>query len=563
MVLAETSAEKGADRTAGNAGPFDLPVPSRAANLRTLAWLPVISSSGRRLVGLDELFADAHAISRIDVRAPVERAGVLRFLTSVTALVLRASAVSSADSEPLTRTGFDPIAVSSALDGISDRLWLIHESTPFMQEGRYRGASSALKSAASIRSTSPGDASKAWWGRPGDGFATGHLSLLDAPAALAGFWFYSGNGNGGVTLDGVAVVQQGSAAGKVVAAGVRLWKTGENLAATLMMNTPANWVADTALPAWACTLAHSGEHNPIIAGTITGNATLLVPEWCNGEMTFTGAHVGGALRAGIPPTREHNTAIKDAKARNKLRTAAGAAATELEVVPESGVEALKLSLVNAWQSDPQVVLVKADPSKKPLKSGMDGLRAVKDMTAGTTTLHNLNAWYLRAFNPDVPDRGFLRRTHFTSELFCLQLVQKGSYGELSGASWLAMPPGTIGGSLAAQDALSVFAELAYDRVRKSLYLSIQDVTDDAEVTKATLAWALTRFTTLAEDVIEDVIALAVSGQTFTVDHLNTWSKAAMTAFAESIAPLVSARTLPTIATAQARLYKSLHRSESR
>ena len=140
-------------------------VPSPMGNIRQLAWVPIIDGSGRRLVGLDELFTHAHLIERIDVRAPIEKAGVLRFLTTVTALIARAQGIMPQTAEGVARDGFDPAAVTSVLDSIDDRLWLIHPSTPFMQEGRFRTATSSVKTAASIRSTSPGDSSKAWWGR--------------------------------------------------------------------------------------------------------------------------------------------------------------------------------------------------------------------------------------------------------------------------------------------------------------------------------------------------------------------------------------------------------------
>lgn len=537
-------------------------VPIRYGNVRELRWLPVIDANGRRLIGLEEAFLAAHLIDRIDVLAPIEKAGVLRFLTSVAALVLRAQGVTRESAEGVARDGFDPIAVAAALDSIDDRLWLIHEKTPFMQEGRYAGATSKSKTAASIRSTSPGDSSKAWWGRPGDGFATGYLSVESAPAALAGFWFYSVNGNGKVTLGGIPVAQQGSAAGKVIAAGVRLWKTGENLAATLLMNTPQSWVNDTELPAWAQTLERSGQLNPIVAGTITGNAALLIPTVVNHVLVFSGAHVGGSLRKGIPPTVEENATLVAAKARNKVITASGLPGVDLVPLPVLQLDALKESLKYAWLDDPQVVLRKADPKKTTTKQGLDTYRALNDMTAGTSTLHNLRAWYLRAFNPDVPDNGVLSRSVFHIELFSLQLNQKGSYGELAGASWLSMPPGTLGGSPEAQEALRSFAENAYEHVRKGLYNSIHAVVGSDAATDATLEFALGRFSSLAEDVVEDVVALAIQGQQFTAEHVQIWVRATMTAFDESMEPFSNARTLPDIAQARQRLFRAVNRSES-
>lgn len=387
-------------------------VPSPMGNIRQLAWLPIIDSSGRRRVGLDELFTRAHLIERIDVRAPIEKAGVLRFLTTVTALIARAQGIMPQTAEGVARDGFAPAVVASVLDGIDDRLWLIHPSTPFMQEGRFRMATSAVKTAASIRSTSPGDSTKAWWGRPGDGFATGHLDLASAPAALMGFWFYSVNGNGAVVLDGISIPVQGSAAGKVIAAGVRLWKTGENLAATLLMNTPQEWTEGAALPAWASTMEVSGELNPLIAATITGNATLLLPERVGESVVFVGAHIGSALRRGIPPSAADYAEMTSAKSRNKNAVtenkrlkAAGEPAIDLESLPVLGVDALKGSLVHAWRDDPQVVFRRPDPKKNKGAQKDEEIRALNDVDASTSVLHNLHGWYLRAFNPRYRDAG--------------------------------------------------------------------------------------------------------------------------------------------------------------
>lgn len=538
-------------------------------NIRHLRWLPVIDSSGRRLVGLDELYANAHRIERIDVRAPIERAGVLRFLTTVTALIARAQGLSRANAETVTTQGFDPEAIEQALDVLDDRLWLIHESTPFMQEARYTAVTSVAKTAASIRSTSPGDSTKAWWGRPGDGFATGTLALIDAPAALMGFWFYSVNGNGTAVLDGVPVAMQGSAAGKVIAAGVRLWKTGNNLAATLLMNTPQNWVRGVALPAWAQTLHTSGSLDDIVTATITGNATLLLAEERDGAVIFTGAHIGSALRRGIPPTEADYAAVKEAKNYNKtigienkaLKVAGEALLLPVEL-PSLGVDALKASLVDAWKSDPQVVLRKPDPKKKgPLRA--ENERALNDVNAGTSVMHNLRAWYLRAFNPEVPGAAsILVRDEFATEIFSLQLKQKGSYGELAGASWLSMPPGTIGGSAAVQQALSEFAEHAYERVRSALYNAIRSILGDDPATVATHDFALGRFSANADTVVAEVIALALTGHKFTKTHVQSWSAAALSAFDEAIAPYSSARRLPDIALARNSLIRALYRTES-
>jgi hypothetical protein len=537
-------------------------------NIRQLAWLPVIDSSGRRLVGLDELFTKAHLIERIDVRAPIERAGVLRFLTTVTALVVRAQGITKGDAESVTISGFAPASIKQALDAIDDRLWLIHDTTPFMQEGRYAGATSSVKTAASIRSTSPGDSTKAWWGRPGDGFATGNIAVIDAPAVLMGFWFYSLNNNGATVLDGFSLPMQGSAAGKTKAAGVRLWKVGENLAATLLMNTPREWTQGLEVPAWAQTLQTSGQLDPLVKATITGNATLLLTGEVDGEVMFTGAHIGSVLRRGIPPTAEGYAAFEAAKARNNAAIAANrtlsgdAEPTPLETLPLLGVDALKASLVNSWRDDPQIVLRKQDPKKKGVQKDED-IRALNDVNAGTSVLHNLRAWYLRAFNPDVPGRAsILVRDEFTTELFSIQMDQPSSYGVLTGASWLSMPPGTVGGSPVAQAALEKFAEYAYERVRGALYNAIRTVLHDDGAVAATHDYALARFSALADDVVTEVIAISLRGETFTSAHVRRWSAAAISGFDEAVEPYVNARRLPDIAIARIALIRALNKNET-
>ena len=541
---------------------------TQQGNIRELAWLPVIDATGRRLVGLNELFTQAHLIERIDVRAPIEKAGVLRFLTTVTALIARAQGITKTNAEAVAKGGFSPAAIAQALDAIDDRLWLVHATTPFMQEGRYAGATSSAKAAASIRSTSPGDSTKAWWGRPGDGFATGNVTFVDAPAVLMGFWFYSVNGNGAVVLNDVPLPMQGSAAGKVKAAGVRLWKGGENLAATLLMNTPQLWTGGVEVPAWAQTMQTSGQLDPLIAATITGNAALLLTGDADGEVVFTGVHIGSVLRRGIPPTASDHAAVQAAKNRNKAAVIANRTltvdeiATPPEVVPLLGVDALKASLVDAWRNDPQIVLRKQDPKKKGPQKDED-IRALNDVNAGTSVLHNLRAWYLRAFNPDVPGRAsILVREDFKAELFSIQLKQKGSYGELAGASWLSMPPGTVGGSAAVQAALTTFAEYAYDRVRSALYTAIRTVLRDEKPVEATHEYALARFSALADDVVTEVIAVSLRGEGFTSEHVRLWTAAAINAFDEAVEPYLNARRLPDIAMARRNLIRVLNQTES-
>lgn len=537
-------------------------IPARLGNVRELEWLPIVSH-GRRLVGLEEVFTDGHLVDHLDVRAPIERAGVLRLLSSLTALIARTQGVTPSTAAAVARDGFDPIAVKDTLDEIDDYLWLIHPYTPFLQEGRYRAASTPPKTAASIRSTSPGDSSKAWWGRPGDGFATGHLPLTSAPGALAGFWFYSTNGNGKVTLDGVPVAQQGAAAGKVIAAGVRLWKVGSSLTETLLLNTPESWINSQELPAWAQSLTGSGSPDPLIGATITGNAALLLPEWVEGSVVFTGAHIGGALRRGIPLTPKDNASLIAMKAENKKRTSDGLTGADLLPVPVTAVDALKESLMYAWHQDPQVVFRKPDPKKKELP-GLDKTRALNDMSASTSTLHNLHNWYLRAFNPEVPSRGVLVSETFAIELFSLQLKHKGSYAELSGASWLSLPPGTVGGTPEAQEALRLFAEYAYEHVRKGLYLAVRDVLNEEGAAESTFETALNGFNSRSEQVVDDVIALAVKGLPFTATaaHIDSWVRAAMDAFDEAISPFANSRTLSDIALSRQKLFHRINQTES-
>jgi hypothetical protein len=378
---------------------------------------------------------------------------------------------------------------------------------------------------------------------------------------LAGFWFYSTNGNGKVTLDGVGVPQQGAAAGKVTAAGVRLWKIGSSLAETLLLNTPQTWIASDERPAWAQTLSGSGSLDPLVSGTITCNATLLLPELVGNAVVFTGAHVGGALRHGIPASVDETDFIVTIKAENKARLASGVVAADLTPLPVLAVDALKESLQYAWHQDPQVVFRKPDPKKKELP-GLDKLRALNDMSSSNSALHNLANWYLRAFNPEVPSRGILGLETFGIELFSLQMKQKGSYGELFDASWLSLPPGTVGGSLEAQEALRLFAEYAYEHVRKALYTAIRSVLDDEGATEATLHNAMNGFNFRAEEVVNDVVALAVQGKQFTSTHLAAWVRAAMDAFDDALLPFNNARTISDIAVARDKLFRKINQTES-
>lgn len=79
---------------------------------------------------------------------------------------------------------------------------------------------------------------------------------------------------------------------------------------------------------------------------------------------------------------------------------------------------------------------------------------------------------------------------------------------------------------------------------------------------STHEFAVARFSALADGVVTDVIALAITGKPFTTAHIRAWSAAAVAAFDEAIEPFVTSRRLPDIALARQKLALALHKTES-
>jgi hypothetical protein len=79
---------------------------------------------------------------------------------------------------------------------------------------------------------------------------------------------------------------------------------------------------------------------------------------------------------------------------------------------------------------------------------------------------------------------------------------------------------------------------------------------------STHEYAVARFSALADDVVTDVIALALAEKPFTAVHVRAWSAAAVAAFDEAIEPFVTSRRLPDIALARQKLTLALHKTES-
>lgn len=215
-------------------------------SLIDLAWIPVRHQDGTATeVGLRDLFLRADTFTEITASSPLEHEALTRFLSTVTALVVRAAGPGW---DPSLDTRFPPDAVETALSSLAAHLDLAGPVDPFMQDAPTAGSSDFNASpVTSLSLDRPNLTVQAWHfrgqlnERPDGQITWARLGVL-----LVTFWYFAGTSN--VDIEGRK--QVGSLCGKA-GNGLHLFWRGPSLAHTLLANTPRAWVDSSDLPAWA------------------------------------------------------------------------------------------------------------------------------------------------------------------------------------------------------------------------------------------------------------------------------------------------------------------------
>lgn len=368
-------------------------------NLIDLAWIPV-----RRLddtttqVGLREAFVDGDQFTEITAASPLEHEAITRFLTTVTALVVRAAGPSW---DPRRDTRFPSGAVDEALASVAASLDLADRVNPFMQDaptgeaGEYNCAR-----VTSLSLDRPNLTVQAWHFRGElNERPDGQVSWSRLAALLLTFWYFSGTNN----LDIAGRKQAGALCGKA-GNGLHLFWRGPTLVHTLLANTPRAWVEGSDLPAWAdrdgstsgARFDITTNTTPLWWGSYSPNTVIVWTDEATGlpALCITGGSPRQPKGTPAPLTR----AAKDDQAKEVFtqRYPDGTGADGRVLNPKAERDTIAKELGVADESNKLAITALAeslrlgDPAGTLAAAKPDRLRS---MSPDLATLRNLSAWY--------------------------------------------------------------------------------------------------------------------------------------------------------------------------
>lgn len=169
-------------------------------DLTTEPWIPVRMLDGaHRTVGLRTLIVDAPAIADIEAYPPIAYAVVMRIAA---ALVLRTqgaplgehgSAAWQQWGETRLAEGPDATAIDTYFDRWADRFWLLHPTTPFLQDAAIATECDKRSSTNKLRFDVASGNNFLWWTKVPDGSAP----VLGGAAAAMHLLSQWGFGSGG------------------------------------------------------------------------------------------------------------------------------------------------------------------------------------------------------------------------------------------------------------------------------------------------------------------------------------------------------------------------------
>jgi hypothetical protein len=237
-------------------------------NLVDLPWIAVRQSDDTAAtVSLRDALVGAHTLKEITASSPLEHEAITRFLTTVTALVVRAA---GPDWDPRTDPQFPVHAVEEALSLVIAHCDLAGVTDPFMQDVA-SGSPSDFGAApvASLSLDRPNGTVQAWHFRDQLGERPdGQVTWARLGVLLVTFWYFSAASNSDIEDR----KQVGGLCGKA-GNGLHMFWRGPTLAHTLLANTPTAWVESTDLPAWA------DRDGSVSGASYAGASTAVTPLW--------------------------------------------------------------------------------------------------------------------------------------------------------------------------------------------------------------------------------------------------------------------------------------------
>lgn len=475
----------------------------RAHDLRSdVAWIPVLYLDGtRRTLPLQQLLEDAHLIREIEGE-PAQWAGLMRFLPSVTALVAREDP--HADVDAWATGGLPHDLITRALDKISDRLWLRHPDTPFMQEPLLADDGKSYPTEW-LHLTHPGPNSKAWWGKPGDHTRHDPHTAARVAVGLVTSWYLSPGIGGravGRYTDDPAIEWRPRGTLGFHNHGLRVFHRGANLAETLLANTMPAHVTGRGknLPLWAADADTLPSAGPLTASTWTGSVYRVL--WAEDGRPAS-VLIGG---------RRH----RDASAEKKTRD------TRTATIEK-----------DLWRTDPTI------PRIPLMKAGEETgqMRPLPPLHPAANTLEWASEWYVvdarrgaaRALEPGLVDTA-------ATDIFTIRMDGPSTAREI-------VHLGRIGqhtdiASPAARARLMSLSAMVLRPIRTTLYVGLVKALG-ADVAKPLHDRLHAAFCAHAEDSLDEII----HAPALTPEHARRFTGAAVSAFEQFVTPYLNSKTL--------------------
>lgn len=373
-------------------------------NLIDLPWVPALDIDGQeRTVSLKDVFLHADELTGFSPSlAPVETEALLRFLTSIAALILRKT-----NGETVT----DPDAIDAVFTRFEDRFNLLDPDVPFLQEwhvppGSVAATDKAILPMARLDLHCPGGSSQVWGLRE----KLRPVQATTIPVYLVAKWMHGKPGNSAAPSIYPGKQIAGAPSGGPADTSFHL--LGRTLADTFPLNVPQAWLDTSDLPAWLDQDLNPPAHEladgrwPLWRATWTPNRALILHD----PGGFTGWVIGLTNRP-IPQLGS---------------TAANAAA--------AGKENAKL--VNPSTADYAHATVRTTR-----RDGTEIIRAVLAPESLTSTEGVLD-WYRKGFDTALRDFGHDRagqgatRVGFHNE-------RGDTYGSRSVSEWVTLPLGLL------------------------------------------------------------------------------------------------------------------------
>ncbi|NTW39272.1 MAG: type I-E CRISPR-associated protein Cse1/CasA [Cellulomonadaceae bacterium] len=494
------------------------------ASVSDLPWIPVRELDGTPIrLGLRQVLARAHELDGLGTDSAIELSSLYRFLTAVTALVVREMGGVAAGGR------LDAGAVDAVLDRHADALYLRHPTTPFAQEWHYdeQEPPGKVSPMDSFRFESPGATSKSWQDR-GSRVAR-WMPAMDLGVValhLACHWFHGLGGNARSLHPDVRCLP--GAIGSQVGNDLAVFWRGQTLAASLLANTPRAWVRSVALPAFldrtGITRGPVNELEPLWALTYTPNAILLC--WSGDDVA--GYRPGGSVwgLVDVRTADEHAQTKAQAGERRELRKAAMAR------------------------------LKRLDPARLWTHDGKGELVQYKKMRADQAPLVRLREWYQaqggkaltatanRQHAVAAPD---LASGLWTLEFYSALVELKGMAPMFADATWFTCDPDELDLDEQSAEILVRVAQLAESLAEvtgRAMQAESGPLHGVAKGTRYALADEVrARFWVLAEDASRAAIAaITAHGEDPTDTLRQALGTCALTAFTEASEPFLSTAT---------------------